>query len=110
MLWLFWQVTASLEDELRLIVRIVFAIWVVLLCRVVKYMGHFARYPEDLKYILLIPFFGYFHSCFIKMYAMLTMHIVSTIIEKTSPELRLTHFTRLHGAAELVQMLTMSGD
>jgi len=77
MLCLFWQVTTPLAEPIRQIARAIFALWVVLLCRIIKYMGHFARHPEDLKYILLIPLFGYFHSCFIKMYAMLTMHITT---------------------------------
>ncbi|KIW08942.1 hypothetical protein, variant 1 [Verruconis gallopava] len=78
MLWLFWQVTSTMQHDTQRIVRILFLFWVVLICRVVKYMGHFARYPEDLKYIMLIPLFGYFHSCSIKLYAMLTMHVVSS--------------------------------
>jgi hypothetical protein len=78
MLWLFWQVTSGLQPDIQQIVRPVFLVWVVFVCRIVKYMDHFLRHPEDLKYILLIPLFGYFHSCSIKMYAMLTMHVVST--------------------------------
>jgi hypothetical protein len=77
MLWLFWQVTSSLQPDLQQIVRLLFFAWVIFVCRIIKYMEHFARYPEDLRYILLIPLFGYFHCCFIKVYAMLTMHIVS---------------------------------
>lgn len=87
MLWLFWQLTADMQATMQQISRASFALWVVLLCRVVKYLGHFARYPEDLKYILLIPFFGYFHSCSIKMYAMLTMHVVS-LVQKLITSLR----------------------
>lgn len=79
MLYMFWQLTVDLDQRIQQLTRIAFTLWVVLLCRVIKYMGHFAHYPEDLKYILLIPFFGYFHSCFIKMYAMITMHVVSVI-------------------------------
>lgn len=74
---MFWQLTVDLDQRIQQLTRIAFTLWVVLLCRVIKYMGHFARYPEDLKYILLIPFFGYFHSCFIKMYAMITMHVTT---------------------------------
>lgn len=77
MLGLFWQLTIDLNQPIQHISRILFALWVVLFCRIVKYMGHFVRYPEDLKYILLIPLFGYFHSCFIKMYAMITMHVTT---------------------------------
>lgn len=77
MMWLFWQLTANMEAKTQQISRAAFALWVVLLCRIVKYLGHFARYPGDLKYILLIPLFGYFHSCVIKMYAMLTMHVTT---------------------------------
>jgi len=80
MLWLFWQVTATLQHNLQLPARAAFFVWVVFLSRVVKYLEHFTRYPEDLKYICLIPLFGYFHSIFIKIYAMVTLHIVSTVL------------------------------
>jgi len=77
MLALFWQVTAAMHPEMQLLVRTLWAVWVVLLCRIIKYFSHFSRYPQDLKYLFLIPLFGYFHSCIIKTYAMATMHVTT---------------------------------
>lgn len=52
-------------------------LWVVFLCRLVKYIGHFRRYPTDLKWLLIIPIVGYIHSCVIKPYALFTLKVVS---------------------------------
>lgn len=77
MLYLFWQVMADLQCQV--ITFWAFFAWVVILSRIVKYLGHFSRHPEDVKYVLFIPLFGYFHSIVIKIYAGVTMHIVSLI-------------------------------
>ncbi|KAF2401792.1 hypothetical protein EJ06DRAFT_361093 [Trichodelitschia bisporula] len=76
--WLFWEVSATWHPEwFKWTARSLCYLWIFLGCRIVKYLEHFWRYPQDLKYILLIPAFGYFHSCFIKLYAMLTMHVTA---------------------------------
>jgi len=77
MLYLVWHLTASLRPEARQIVRIICLVWIVFISRLVKYIEHFSRFPQDVKYIFLIPLFGYFHSLVIKVYAMVTMHVTT---------------------------------
>jgi hypothetical protein len=71
--WLWWHVTADLRPERRLIARVLVYLWIFLLCRLIKYTEHFRRFPSDLVYVPLIPLFGYYHSIWIKMHAMLTL-------------------------------------
>jgi len=59
--WLWWHVTSDLRG-----------IW-----RLVKYTEHFKRYPADLIYVPLIPLFGYYHSIWIKLHAMLTLQVTT---------------------------------
>ena len=72
-----WYLTEGLALQTRSIIRIIVVLWVVLLCRLPKYIGHFKRYPTDLKWLLLIPIVGYIHSCIIKPYALFTLKVVS---------------------------------
>ncbi|KAF2429474.1 hypothetical protein EJ08DRAFT_650488 [Tothia fuscella] len=74
MLLSFWQISANWTAHTCGISRGLCFIWVVVLCRIIKYCRHFSRYPQDLLYLPIIPLFGYYHSCFIKTYAMITMH------------------------------------
>jgi len=75
--WLFWCATEDLDTSAKVVARSVVYLWIFLLCRLVKYLEHFARYPSDLKYILLIPMFGYFHASLIKLQAMVTLHVTA---------------------------------
>ena len=59
-----------------MIARIVVYLWIFLFCRLIKYTEHFCRYPADLAYVPLIPLFGYYHSIWIKLNAMLTLQVV----------------------------------
>jgi hypothetical protein len=81
-----WYLTEGLALQTRSVIRIVVVLWVVLLCRLPKYIGHFTRYPTDLKWLLLIPIVGYVHSCIIKPYALFTLKVVSVQDR--------THFTK----------------
>jgi hypothetical protein len=74
MLYLFWQLTAGLRTEVQLVARVVWFVWVVCISRHIKYIEHFIRFPQDIKYALVIPLFGYFHSLVIKFYAMVTVN------------------------------------
>jgi hypothetical protein len=90
--WLWWHVTADLQPNWRLIARIVGYLWIFLFCRLIKYTEHFCRYPADLVYVPLIPIFGYYHSIWIKLHAMLTLQVVrieSTFTKKREACLRL---------------------
>jgi len=77
MLYLFWHLTAGLHPEAQQIARFACFVWIVFVSRLVKYLEHFSRFPQDLRYIFLIPMFGYFHSLVIKFYAMVTMHVTT---------------------------------
>lgn len=43
----------------------------------IKLMGHYIRYPSDFLLLPVSITFGYFHSIFIKVYALLSLNIVS---------------------------------
>jgi hypothetical protein len=51
------------------------AIWIVF-TKFVKLLGHFIRYPSDIILLPISIVFGYFHG-FIKLYALLTLNVVS---------------------------------
>lgn len=50
-------------------------VWM-LMSKCVKLIGHFCRYPTDIVLLPVSVAFGYMHG-FIKLYAMLTLHVVS---------------------------------
>lgn len=66
----------DMQAEWRVMARITAYLWIVLFCRLVKYTEHFRRYPGDVVYAPLIPLFGYYHSIWIKLHAMLTLQVV----------------------------------
>jgi hypothetical protein len=76
--WLWWLVTSEWEQQPRLVARTGMYLWIFILCRLIKYVEHFVRYPSDLVYVPLVPLFGYFHSVCIKLYAAFTLNVVST--------------------------------
>ena len=43
----------------------------------IKLIGHYIRYPADFLLLPVSIFFGYFHSLAIKVYAMLSLNVVS---------------------------------
>lgn len=43
----------------------------------VKLLGHYIRYPVDFLLLPVSILFGYFHSLAIKVYAMLSLNVVS---------------------------------
>ncbi len=50
-----------------------------LISKFIKLLGHYIRYPIDFLFLPLSILFGYFHG-FIKLYAMLTLNVVSSIM------------------------------
>jgi hypothetical protein len=74
--WLWWRVSAVYQTSW--IVDSLVYLWIVLLCRIIKYIGHFQRYPGDLIYMPLIPIFGWYHSMGIKLHALFTLQVVCT--------------------------------
>jgi hypothetical protein len=84
MAWMFWQLTSDWPQTLQYVSRALCFAWLFLLCRIIKYTDHFTRYPQDLKYLLLIPLFGYFHSSVVKACGMVSMHVVSPAVPLVS--------------------------
>jgi hypothetical protein len=78
LVWLWWQATSQMHGPKRDLCRVLVYLWVVVFCRIVKYLEHFARYPQDVVYVPLVPLFGYYHSCVIKLHALFTLQAVST--------------------------------
>lgn len=78
LVYLWWLGTSDWEHQAtRLIARVMMYLWIVLLSRLVKYLDYFVRYPSDLRYVALIPLFGYFHSICIKAYALFTLNVTA---------------------------------
>ncbi len=51
----------------------------ILVCKVLKLIGHFIRHPVDVLLLPVTIFFGYFHG-FIKVHAGLSLNVVSLMI------------------------------
>ena len=49
------------------------------LSKFVKLVGHYIRYPADFLLLPVSILFGYFHSLAIKVYAMLSLNVVSRL-------------------------------
>lgn len=78
MVYLVLGITEGLPSFDRNLARGAWLLWVLVVSRAIKYIEHFARYPEDLIYVPLLPLFGYLHSICIKTYAMFTLYEVRT--------------------------------
>lgn len=89
--WLWWVVTSEWVQPTQLAVRAAMYLWIFVLCRLIKYVEHFVRYPCDLVYVPLVPLFGYFHSLCIKAYAAITLNVVSCPV--LSHRIILSHIT-----------------
>jgi hypothetical protein len=72
-----WIITSDFNTSLKIASRTILYFWIVLGCRLVKYMEHFTRHPNDVIYMPIIPLFGYYHSVFIKLRAMFSLQVVS---------------------------------
>jgi len=73
--WLWWRVSAFYQTDWAIDTLVY--LWIILLCRIVKYIGHFQRYPGDLIYMPLIPIFGWYHSIGIKLHALFTLQVTA---------------------------------
>ena len=75
MAWLLFKATNQVPEWTTISVMIGFAIWLVF-AKIVKLVPHFYRYPMDIRFIPVAVVFGYLHG-FIKIYALLTLNVVS---------------------------------
>lgn len=57
-----------LGETERVIARGILFAWITLLSKIVKF--DWWRRPEDLRYVLLVPLFGWYHSIRIKLHAL----------------------------------------
>lgn len=66
-------------EKVRVVCISVLLSWVIF-TKSVKLLPHLLRYPADGLLLPVSWLYGYFHSIFIKVYAMLTLDAVSTLI------------------------------
>ena len=77
------KATASWDEGSHIMAMQVLGVWM-FISKFIKLVGHYIRYPVD---VLLLPvsiLFGYFHGA-IKMYAVLTLNVVSCMINSPVP-------------------------
>lgn len=80
-------------------------LWIFVFSKTVKLWGHYARYPEDVRFIPLYIAFGYGHG-FIKLWGALTLGEVSYLVAKKLVLPLLTSLERPLGEAEMVPTQT----
>ncbi|CAO1601871.1 hypothetical protein XANCAGTX0491_005509 [Xanthoria calcicola] len=61
---------------------VIFLVWI-MFTKTIKFMGHFGRYPTDLKFLPVLCLFSYLHG-FIYLYSLLTLNKVSRSPPHTS--------------------------
>jgi hypothetical protein len=72
-IWTAWLASYGMSPAHARALSIFLFIWIFLISKTVKLWGHYARYPEDIRFIPLYIGFGYFH-CLMKAYGLLTLH------------------------------------
>lgn len=91
--YLLWFSTQDWPAVARQQAFIWWTLWLVF-SKTIKLMGHLVRYPEDFLMLPVSFVFGWLHG-FIKLWAGLTMHVVSA--SSVSRFLRVTWKTRVIG-------------
>ncbi len=88
LIYLYLQGTTQWDQHTRTFGLVVLVAWM-FLSKFIKLIGHYIRYPVDFLLLPVSIFFGYFHSLAIKVYAMLSLNVVSR------PHIKLfeTHFS-----------------
>lgn len=76
LVYLYSQGSTEWDSNLRLLGFSLLMGWM-LMSKFIKLMGHYIRYPGDLLLLPVSISFGYFHSLIIKVYAMLSLNVVS---------------------------------
>lgn len=76
LVYLYLQGTTQWDQHTRTFGLVALVAWV-FLSKFVKLIGHYIRYPVDFLLLPISIFFGYFHSLAIKVYAMLSLNVVS---------------------------------
>ena len=76
LVYLYFRASTEWEPGLRLIYFGLLMSWM-FTSKFIKLMGHYIRYPGDFLLLPVSICFGYFHSIIIKVYALLSLNIVS---------------------------------
>ncbi|KAK7935958.1 glycosyltransferase family 2 [Apiospora marii] len=71
-----WWGTANWDPETRHYALIAELVWMFAFTKVVKLVGLWRRYPQDIMYYPVSILFGYFHGL-IKIYALITLNMTS---------------------------------
>ncbi len=86
LIYLCHKATEPLDSRSRLIAFSILGSFM-FVSKFIKLVGHYIRYPVDFLLLPLSILFGYFHG-FVKLYAMLTLNVVSdnALLAELTPE------------------------
>lgn len=76
LVYLYLMGSTEWDPDLRIIGFSLLMSWM-FTSKFIKLMGHYIRYPSDLLLLPVSISFGYFHSLVIKIYALLSLNVVS---------------------------------
>ena len=76
LIYLYFRGTTQWDQNTQTLGLSVLIAWM-FLSKFVKLMGHYIRFPGDFLLLPVSILFGYFHSLAIKVYAMLSLNVVS---------------------------------
>lgn len=79
LVYLYYRASADWDSDLRVVYFVLLVSWM-FTSKFIKLMGHYIRYPGDFLLLPVSISFGYFHSLIIKVYAMLSLNIVSSLM------------------------------
>lgn len=83
LLFLFLRTTESWDNDAQALGFMVLLSWM-FMTKFIKLLGHYIRYPVDFLLLPISILFGYLHGL-IKVYAMLSLNVVSCIFQFIIP-------------------------
>ena len=87
LVYLYFRASTEWKPNLRLIYLGLLMSWM-FTSKFIKLMGHYIRYPGDFLLLPVSISFGYFHSIIIKVYALLSLNIVSVPLPRHTKQCR----------------------
>lgn len=75
LVYLYYKTAERWDMQSRCVAFGTLGLWM-FVSKFIKLLGHYIRYPIDFLFLPLSVLFGYFHG-FIKVYAMVTLNVVS---------------------------------
>ena len=103
LVYLYYRASADWDSDLRVVYLVLLVSWM-FTSKFIKLMGHYIRYPGDFLLLPVSISFGYFHSLIIKVYAMLSLNIVSPLMPGHTMTSTLLSWTTIARSAR--QMVT----